>query len=419
MLTAFILFLAASCDVFMSNYRDDDAEGNLTISLGNSAGTGESSRAISTAEPAFPALSAVTISVTKDGAWIASGTFTGSGPYTLSVPAGSGYRVELDAQAEIPNTSTLGFRYAGAADNVSTGSPAYISLSVAETAVIARRSPNTHIYRSLADVGTSTRKALPASPSPWSYPLFFFDRYGRFFFNNNGSGIGMLPFYEATSFHSSYLDFSGINYGIAHPQGTDMVYLCTDVDADSDVDLVFTRLSGLAGTNPIAATKITVPPAVFSGDFSGFAITGPLGAEGAAVFIGVTEGVSPPRTGFIRGTVDTGAKTFTFTGGKILSGLEKITDMMVINGTLYVLGYPTGTNKEQRLYAYNPNTLARIGVVPIQSPTAITGTFYMEANIAGWGKNEMYVYYYAYGTNTSGIIKIDTMGNTISGRKDW
>jgi hypothetical protein len=128
----------------------------------------------------------------------------------------------------------------------------------------------------------------------------------------------------------------------------------------------------------------------------------------------------PFRPGFIKGTVNTGANTFTFSEGKIMPpDFEKISDMKVLNGTLFVLGYLSGANgTEQKLYVYNTGTLAELGSAAIKPPSA-TITTTMEANIAGWGENEMYVYYYEYNTSISGIIKIDTVNCTISDRKDW
>lgn len=404
-LAVVLVFLAGSCDMSMDSAGNTGghSEGSLTISLGNG------SKAISQAAPGLPSFSTVTITVSKGGATLASSVFTGNGPHTLSVPEGSGYRVELDAQVASP--TTFGLRYAGVKDNASTGSPVYISLSVTETALVGKRSPASVIYRSFADAVSG---APPLSLT--GYPAFFFDRYGRLFTDEWSSvppyTIDMIPSWGAAAEMATLNVLDDALWDLAHTAGTDRVYYChTDIDNDSTYeDLSFTRLSDLeTGNAPFTVVNVSFP----AGTFFGFKVSN-LAVSGSTVFFGGFTSV--PEPAFIKGTVDAG-NTFIFETGIIMpTSVVEIRNMEVIDGTLYVLA-AVGSYDEAILYAYNADTLAPLGSAPIQQPSSLITN--MESNIAGWGKDRVYVYYYEYSSPYSGIIEINANTLAISARKDW
>jgi hypothetical protein len=403
MLSALLVFSAVSCDIPAGNYDDENTGKTLSIFLGDA---GNGSRAISTAAPSFPTFSTVVINVTKGGAVVASGTFSGNGPHTISVPDGSGYRVELDAQVASP--VTFGRRYAGAVDSVSTGNPVYVQLSVSETAVVGRDSAILNVYSSFAS--NSPDRTLSGSL------LFFFDRYGRLFTYDMSGTFSMFSNIGDTAGQQATLSGVTSITDMAHSAGSDIVYLWGLYNGGPLVaDFAFIRLSDMAG-GAITYTPITITPSSFPPPYTGFTVKRIGVSDDGTVFLGGA--MASNDTAFIKGTVDTGTNTFTFIGGTTVPTIDDnaLSDMKVINGTLCLLGSQPGFSDREVLSVYNADTLTFLGSALIQSPLLITG---MMGRLAGWGKDSVYAYYVGFPPLTSGIVEIGTTNVTISDRKDW
>jgi hypothetical protein len=314
--------------------------------------------------------------------------------------------VELDAQVASP--LTFGRRYAGVVNNVSTGNPVYVSLSVTEMAIVARDSGNLYVYSSFASTGPSPDRTI----SGYS---FFFDRYGRLFTYNMAGIFSMFSNIGDSAGQQATLSGVDSIMDMAHSAGSDIVYLWNLYNGGPLVaDFAFVRLSDMAGGS-VTYTPITITPGAFPAPFTGFTAKY-LGVSGDTVFLGGETASFVPA--FIKGTVDTGTNTFTFIDGVQVPGIDTsaLSDMKVVNGTVCMLGSLPGFFDREILFAYNADTLAPLGSALVQAPISI---FAMMGMIAGRGKNKVYVYYIGSGPAANGIVEIDTTSVTISNRRDW
>lgn len=390
-----------SCDLFMSSYSDKKTyDGNLHISLTDSSGA---ERSVITAAPSLPSFSAVTIRVSDRGTTIASDTFSGNGPYTLSVPEGSGYRVEADAK--ISGSPSFGVRLSGVTDNVSTGDgTVQIHLSVSETMIVRRASDSVlYVYPNPAAI--SDPSAIDSTTINGNeMTSFFFDRYGRLYYieeNDIWQYAAPAANPDSNLEHGTPSDFGGGNINnIAHPIGSDIVYMSGEVggiqwplyvSSLSNIDGPATQVFNVDGTDDYAGVDFSVGGYRLAAD-----------TDGSVFLLGRTTTLYPC---IIKGTVS--GSSFTFTGGVSLpdlAGSASIVDMSVIDGTLYVLAKTSNT---LTLYAFDTGALTEKWREFFTYHISVLNS----ANIAGWGKNKVYL---SWGEpNDSDIITVDTINHTL------
>jgi hypothetical protein len=376
-----------SCDLFMSSYQDS----GLTVSLGDN-----SARAITTTAPALPSFGAVTITVYKGGS-VAAGpvNFTGNGPYRLNVSGGSGYTVKLEAAVSSP--TTFGLRYEGQADNVSTGSgTVQIHLSVSGTMIVGLTNSGSYkVFSSFSSASTDFGGSLGT---------FFFDRYGRFYRGEFGNDIWQHINPADSTGQSSVPSNVTSFVQMAHPIGSDIVYL-TGVDINNgtgiDYPLARSSLSNLdAAPTEISNATGTGAYASFDPSFGNYKIA--VDDRDGAVFLGGEVSSNPA---FIKGMVS--GSNFDFIGGKTLP--SSITDMRVFNGILYTISATTSGIFLQR---FNASTLAEIG-----TQYAIFSSNVPRANIAGWNNGKLYVSWDTGGGG--GLSEYDTGTQGVTSYRSW
>jgi hypothetical protein len=99
-------------------------------------------------------------------------------------------------------------------------------------------------------------------------------------------------------------------------------------------------------------------------------------------------------------------------------GGSSLVDLKVINGKLYVLGV-SGSNFN--LLSFDAESLgSRIDVWKDPATDSGNTISTISANIAGWSKDKVYIYYYDTGTPTNyGIYEINTADLSTNASKHW
>jgi hypothetical protein len=193
-----VLCLMAGCVLFTT----PEQAGNLSIAIGGSGGraieagppqvdTGLGNTTAIFRDSTGPAdfgvkFSSTTVTVKSGNSVIANQTFTGSGPFSLAVPQGSGYTVELDAKVDpwIGSTSsangpqfdpkTFATSYGGTANNVTVGSSTTVKMNLSMTGTMLIPG-NGNVYYSWDDL---------TNPESFSNSVDFYDKYGRAYVKN-------------------------------------------------------------------------------------------------------------------------------------------------------------------------------------------------------------------------------------------
>ncbi|MDR1108405.1 MAG: hypothetical protein LBL19_05160 [Spirochaetaceae bacterium] len=345
----------------------ETGEGRLTISL-NGAGR-------VAAPDTLPKFESVRVIIFKDGTPVDTGKIDGPyGSYTVSLPAGEVYRVELDALVDEPEP-ILGRRYGGGRDvEVSEGSATIkVNLSVTETALLGINAPELSIYQ---DTGVTVEKKEAITGLTGLTSKVFFDRYGRLFYlDDNCRDLWMLAD-TRTGFSQVFTAGSPLT-DVAYLKGA--LYFCTDSrfaaldleDLEPGRSLTFTPFSPLVDTGLAKGVLLSTA----GGDSLYVAVNS---IDGNSIRRTDTEGVQEAVSALLPG-VPTG--------------------ISVIEGTLYVL---TAENGSYRLIAYRdtPRLLEPVAVSLALSPADYA------AAIAGGGKDAVYVYYRGNDSGDEGIVKL-------------
>jgi hypothetical protein len=364
----FVLILC--CENFMGN---GPGEGKLTISLG--AGLG---RAI--APPSsLPDFKSIRVTITNGKNTLVDQKFDDpAGSYTFTLPAGSGYRIGLDAEVKggiTPDLNPLGRRYGGAryvTVSPGTNPPVEISLSVTETMLVGIKGTSLYFFKDADD------------PAPYelsgSIPFgsVCFDRYGRLsVLYEPVADIHFIEVWSTPGYGASAVNLGRLMTSVAYQDGNFyFTYIPTNIARINQADMPDSSAS------PVVLSPLSV-------DLGSSAEAGDL----------VTHYVPYQGWGYV-GFCDMAAKKIVKANGGSgafvdeISFTDDIIDMRFIDDILYVLGKSAAASVV--LYAYTA------GLVLIRTTVAaanVTG-----ANIAGWGKDTVYVYYYGTGSPSEGGI---------------
>ncbi|QQO07998.1 hypothetical protein [Breznakiella homolactica] len=173
--------LLVSCGMFFDNQASD--EGTVRITLGTAEG-----RALGDpASAQLPVFSRVILYAKQNGKTVRSGSFSGgNSSFSMSVPYGSGYEIELFAvvdQSKNPTVPAIVKAYGGRVKNISVNQaeiePLIIDLSVSETAIMRhylglsnlelQYSPDGSTMETIFDFGSASMMGFP----------YTIDQYGR------------------------------------------------------------------------------------------------------------------------------------------------------------------------------------------------------------------------------------------------
>jgi hypothetical protein len=373
-----ILLGAVSCIIGSGNIGG--GMGTLTISLGNSG------RAAANDQPAIPDFSKITIRVKNaQSAVIDTTEIAEGGACTISLPSGAEYTVEADAEVG-DSPTTFGLRYAGSATvtvEEDRDTPVSIALSVTETMLVAKDPEGIKVFSSFNTIVPGPYKSIS-----WNnFVGFFFDRYGRLFMvdkdgatvmssdKDNQETLGSLGGLGASE------TFTSVAY---YPQ-TDRLYLGVNLStAPGSLD---PRIAGVSLSRHLANTSSSktgiseeagiTPPVNADPNLSGFHVA----AGEDSLYLGCKD-----RNGrdYVIAKYSPPYGTETAAASVICGTLH---EMKVINGRLYVLGSNPG---EIKLFVFDTSRLTPVKELSIPNPTTDPIAL---ANIAGWGKNSVYVYY--------------------------
>jgi hypothetical protein len=415
---ALALFLAVSCNMGGMGGAGSAGEGSLTVSLGNSAREASGEAAL----PDLPTFSKITITVKNGELTVDSIDLTSnSKSHTFSLPSGSEYTVEADADVETP--TTFGLRYGGTAKvTIQDGEKKSVDihLSVTETMLVGKDSPSNassgklSIYRSFGSIGTLEGAPTVIDNSISKDGDFFFDRYGRLFFIGTSSSTTSLSMYSGADTAAQSVSVTppeGVNsmesFSVAHPIGTNLVYVYgyrSDSRRFGKIDL-----SALNGGSSVAEEFVDIASLI---DGKLKIPESHVAADKDSLYVGGTLTADDSKSGIVK--IAHGSTGYEETGynGELA---YTILDMELINGTLYVVGYDRPTNAgagpmRVRLHAYDTGDFAGKGSWEEKEAvyTAREAATTVTASIAGWGKDTVYVFYDDPAKPEKGMVKVTT-----------
>ena len=220
--------LLTTCNFIFSEYKGD---GTITVSIGENSSV---SKAYTT--PSFPELSEIVVKISKNAVVFAEGTIDGYGSRTFTVPAGSGYKVEVQATpAPMPDGNSFSFakKFGGVKNNVSTGGGSvYIPLSISSTPIVVPDGSAFRIYNEFKEGTMPTENLLISGVNTSSG--YFFDQYGRFYYHISAQGGALMRLKSPSSSPAEAVfdnAFSGSNLAYV-PRSSCLYYTYTIPQSD-------------------------------------------------------------------------------------------------------------------------------------------------------------------------------------------
>ena len=350
-----IITLLSACGVLFSEYEGD---GNITINLGgSSAGGGSILRAIDTPSGTLPEFTEIYIKISKKGTTIAEETFKSTDPltpllatstYKFTVPAGSGYRIEVGAVPTAATTRGFSKEYGAVINNVSTGKGSiYIPLSVSGTPLVLWGTANRLVY---FDEFKPNLTSVTSVTDAANYAQFFFDQYGYLYFRKNSTPYNIMQIQKMGEAPKTGPRASGINY-MSHAPGSPYLYYM-----DSPRNLVQIPMSQVYGGNDSdTLSGKTIPKSALKGPHfeMGEGAAFDIDIDGTVFLSGVD--TSAGNAAVIgKGHISEETASFTFHYSKGIRTERGINEVKLINETLFLFGGDY-INKELILHVLDTN----------------------------------------------------------------